>query len=115
MTYVGERMKLLNCVSPDMEELAKMLASAPRAVSKYRANVPDHLSGHCKMAARSGLGTRLDYRNNSLAHQNGYFNTPDSLVTCPALYGLDCHRRCVPSLSRPYATWSIGSILNRLV
>ena len=41
MTYVGERMKLLNCVSQDMEALAKILASAPRAVSKYRANVPD--------------------------------------------------------------------------
>ena len=59
MTHVGERMKLLNCVSQDMKALAKILASAPRAVSKYRANVPDHLSGHCKMAAGSGLGTRL--------------------------------------------------------
>ena len=59
MTHVGERMKLLNCVSQDMEALAKILASAPRAVSKYRANVPDHLSGHCKMATGSGLGTRL--------------------------------------------------------
>ena len=59
MTHVGERMKLLNCVSQDVEALAKILASAPRAVSKYRANVPDHLSGHCKMAAGSGLGTRL--------------------------------------------------------
>ena len=59
MTHVGERMKLLNCVSQDMEALANILASAPRAVSKYRANVPDHLSGHCKMAAGSGLGTRL--------------------------------------------------------
>ena len=59
MTHVGERMKLLNCVSQHMEALAKILASAPRAVSKYRANVPDHLSGHCKMAAGSGLGTRL--------------------------------------------------------
>ena len=57
MTHVSERMKLLNCVSQDMEALAKILASAPRAVSKYRANVPDHLSGHCKMAAGSGLGT----------------------------------------------------------
>ena len=61
MTHVGERMKLLNCVSQDVEALAKILASAPRAVSKYRANVPDHLSGHCKMAAGSGLGTRLGY------------------------------------------------------
>ena len=52
-------MKLLNCVLQDMEELAKILASAPRAVSKYRANVPDHLSGHCKMATGSGLGRRL--------------------------------------------------------
>ena len=59
MTHVGERMKLLNCISQDMEALAKILASAPRPVSKYRANVPDHLSGHCKMAAESGLGTRL--------------------------------------------------------
>ena len=59
MTHVGERMKLLNCVTQDMEALAKILASAPRAVSKYRANVPDHLSGHCKMAAGSGLRTRL--------------------------------------------------------
>ena len=59
MTHVGERMKLLNCVWQDVEALAKILASAPRAVSKYRANVPDHLSGHCKMAAGSGLGTRL--------------------------------------------------------
>ena len=59
MTHVGERMKLLNCVSQHMEALAKILASAQRAVSKYRANVPDHLSGHCKMAAGSGLGTRL--------------------------------------------------------
>ena len=59
MTHVGERTKLLNCVSQDMKALAKILASAPRAVSKYRANVPDHLSGHCKMAAGSGLGTRL--------------------------------------------------------
>ena len=41
MIRVGERMKLLNCVSQDMEALAKILASAPRAVSKYRANVPD--------------------------------------------------------------------------
>ena len=57
MTHVGERMKLLNCVSQDIKALAKILASAPRAVSKYRANVPDHLSGHCKMAAGSGLGT----------------------------------------------------------
>ena len=62
MTHVGERMKLLNCVSQDMKALAKILASAPRAVSKYRANVPDHLSGHCKMAAGSGLGTRLYLR-----------------------------------------------------
>ena len=45
-----------------MEALAKILASAPRAVSKYRANVPDHLSGHCKMAAGSGLGTRLSLK-----------------------------------------------------
>ena len=60
MTHVGERMKLLNCVSQHMEALAKILASAQRAVSKYRANVPDHLSDHCKMAAGSGLGTRLD-------------------------------------------------------
>ena len=60
MTHVGERMKLLNCVSQEVEALAKILASAPRAVSKYRANVPDHLSGHCKMAAGSGLGTRLN-------------------------------------------------------
>ena len=59
MTHVGERMKLLNCVSQDMDALAKILASAPRAVSKYLANVPDHLLGHCKMAAESGLGTRL--------------------------------------------------------
>ena len=59
MTHVGERMKLLNCVSQHMEALAKILASAQRAVSKYRANVPDHLSDHCKMAAGSGLGTRL--------------------------------------------------------
>ena len=59
MTRVGERMKLLNCVLQDMEALANILASAPRVVSKYRANVPDHLSGHCKMAAGSGLGTRL--------------------------------------------------------
>ena len=66
MTHVGERMKLLNCVSQDMEALAKILASAQRAVSKYRANVPDHLSGHCKMAAGSGLGTRL-----RLAKQHG--------------------------------------------
>ena len=58
-THVGERMKLLHCVSQDMEALAKMLASAPRAVSKYRANVPKHLLGHCKMAAGSGLGMRL--------------------------------------------------------
>ena len=58
-THVGERRKLLHCVSKDMEALAKVLASAPRAVSKYRANVPDYLSGYCKMAARSGLGTRL--------------------------------------------------------
>ena len=41
MIRIGERMKLLNCVSQDMEALAKILASAPRAVSKYRANVPD--------------------------------------------------------------------------
>ena len=41
MTHVGERMKLLNCVLQDMEALANILASAPRAVSKYRANVPD--------------------------------------------------------------------------
>ena len=61
MTHVGERMKLLNCVSQEVEALAKILASAPRAVSKYRANVPDHLSGHCKMAAGSGLGTRLPW------------------------------------------------------
>ena len=58
-THVGERMKLLHCVLQDMEVLAKMLASAQRAVSKYRANVPDHLSGHCKMVAGSGLETRL--------------------------------------------------------
>ena len=58
-THVGERMKLLHCMAQDMKALAKMLASAPRAVSKYRANVPDHLLGHCKMAAGSGLGTRL--------------------------------------------------------
>ena len=57
-------MTLLNCVAQDMKALAKMLASAPRAVSKYRANVPDHLSGHCKMAAGSGLGTRLSYLRN---------------------------------------------------
>ena len=61
MTLVGERMKLLNFILQNMEALAKMLASAPRAVSKYRANVPDHLSGHCKMMARSGLGMRLDF------------------------------------------------------
>ena len=59
MTHIGERMKLLHCVLQDMEALAKMLASAPRVVSEYRANVPDHLSGHCKMATGSGLGTRL--------------------------------------------------------
>ena len=62
MTHVGERMKLLNCVSQHMEALAKILASAQRAVSEYRANVPDHLSDHCKMAAGSGLGTRLPPR-----------------------------------------------------
>ena len=44
-THVSERIKPLHCVSQDMEALAKMLASAPRAVSKYRANVPDHLLG----------------------------------------------------------------------
>ena len=32
-THVVERMKLLHCVSQDMEALAKMLASAPRAAS----------------------------------------------------------------------------------
>ena len=41
MTHVGERMKLLNCISQDMEALAKILASAPRVVSKYQVNVPD--------------------------------------------------------------------------
>ena len=40
MTHVGERMKPLHCVTQDMEALAKILASTPRAVSKYRANVP---------------------------------------------------------------------------
>ena len=58
-THVGERIKLLHCWSPGTEVLAKMLASAPKAVSKYRANVPDHFSGHYKMVAGSGLGTRL--------------------------------------------------------
>ena len=38
-THVGERMKLLHCVSQDVEVLVKMLASAPRAVSKYQARM----------------------------------------------------------------------------
>ena len=45
MTHVGEQMKLLHCMAQDMKALAKMLASAPRVVSKYRANVPDHVLG----------------------------------------------------------------------
>ena len=34
-THVGERMKVLHCVSQDMEVLAKMLASTSKVVSKY--------------------------------------------------------------------------------
>ena len=80
MTRVGEGMKLLNCVSQDMEALANILASAPRVVSKYRANVPDHLSGHCKMAAGSGLGTRLGEFQGGLDKVLGLRNTSTSII-----------------------------------
>ena len=86
MTHVGERMKLLNCVSQDMEALANILASAPRAVSKYRANVPDHLSGHCKMAAGSGLGTRLI--STRPLFEPGFYSGPASIKIFFLILGL---------------------------
>ena len=49
-------MKLLHCVSQDNEALANILASAPRVVSEYRANGPDHLSGPLQNGNRKWAG-----------------------------------------------------------
>ena len=66
MTHVGERMKLLNCVSQHMEALAKISASAPRAVSKYRANVPDQGArppfGPLQNGGRKWAGDETNFR-----------------------------------------------------
>ena len=55
MTYVGERMKLLYCISQDKEALAKMLASAPRVVSIYYEQMGQ--------TTFWGAGRQVDVRN----------------------------------------------------
>ena len=102
-THVGERMKLLNCVSQDIEALAKMLASASRAVSKYRANVPDHLSGHYKMADRSRAGgTRLLLLDPRFPSRPRRFGV--SPYVGPKLAGLDASYACHHFLRRDFPT-----------
>ena len=54
MTHVDKRINLLHCLSQDMKAIAKMLASAPRVVSKYQANVPYHFLGAGNETMRNG-------------------------------------------------------------
>ena len=59
-THMGERMKLLHCVSQDMETLAKMLASTPRAVSNYIEQMcQTSFRDIAKWRPEVGWGTRL--------------------------------------------------------
>ena len=59
MNHVGERMKLLQRIARH-EGTCQDVGKHSKGGIKILANVPDHLSSYCKMAAGSGLGTRLN-------------------------------------------------------